>query len=157
MQVAKLSRNLNVSKSGFYWHFKDRDQLLEEMKTEWVSKYSRKIISDVLDLKPPLRARLEGLVHQIRNSESGKYDLAFVAWAKTDPAVRELVDQVRDMRVAFVRRLLSSKFDQDHELEARARLFVVYFSWSEVMFRPADEAIEDEPLDTILSIIAGTA
>ena len=61
------------------------------------------------------------------------------------------------MRIEFVKRLLSSEFPPGDELEARARLFVVYFSWSEVMLTQADTALEGEPLDKIIEIIAGTA
>ena len=71
--------------------------------------------------------------------------------------VHELLDKVRDTRIEFVKRLLSSEFRRGDDLEARARLFVVYVSWSEVMFRQADAALEGEPLHKIIEIIAGAA
>jgi AcrR family transcriptional regulator len=155
VRVAALARTLRISKSGFYWHFRNRGELLEEMKIYWVDKYSQQIISEVLNQNDPLKKRLLNLVSLIRTKQSGKYDLAFSSWAKKDPSVRELVDRVRDMRIEFVKRLLSNEFSSRDELEARARLFVVYFSWSEVMFKQADTALEGEPLDRIVEIIAG--
>jgi AcrR family transcriptional regulator len=157
VRVADLARRLCISKSGFYWHFRNRDELLEEMKSYWVDEYNQQIISEVLDQDDPLRKRLMNLVSLIRKKQSGKYDLAFASWAKRDPLVHELLDQVRDMRIEFVKRLLSNEFRPGDELEARARLFVVYFSWSEVMFRHADTVLEGEPLHKIVEIIAGTA
>lgn len=157
VRVTELARALRISRSGFYWHFRNRDELLEDMKAYWVDEYSQQIISEVLDQDDTLQNRLLNLVSLIRTRQSGRYDLAFTAWAKRDPLVHELLDRVRDMRIAFVKRLLSSEFRAGDELEARARLFVVYFSWSEVMFRQADTALEGEPLDKILEIIAGTA
>lgn len=157
VRVAELARTLRISKSGFYWHFGGRDELLEEMKRFWVDEYSQQIISEVLDLEGPLDQRLLMLVSLIRIRQSGKYDLAFTSWAKRDPVVHELLDEVRDIRINLVKRLLSDKFGSGDELEARARLFVVYFSWSEVMFNPDDMALEGEPLAHIVKIIAGTA
>jgi AcrR family transcriptional regulator len=155
VRVAELARTLRISKSGFYWHFRNRDQLLEEMKSYWVDEFSQQIISEVLDQDAPIQKRLLNLVSLIRTKQAGIYDLAFTSWAKRDPSVHELLDQVRDMRIEFVKRLLSSKFRPDDELEARARLFVVYFSWSEVMCKQADTGLEGEPLDKIIEIIAG--
>lgn len=155
VSVAGLARKLRISKSGFYWHFRNRGELLDEMKTYWVDEYSQQIISEVLDQDEPLRKRLLNLVSLIRTKQSGKYDLAFTSWAKRDPPVHELLDKVRDMRIEFVKRLFAKECRSDDELEARARLFVVYFSWSEVMFRRADTTLEGEPLHKILEIIAG--
>ena len=153
--MAQLARTLDISKSGFYWHFRGRDELLDEMKAYWVDEYSQQIISEVLGQDNPIQKRLLNLVSLIRTRQAGKYDLAFTSWAKRDPTVHELLDQVRDMRIEFVKRLLSSEFPPGDELEARARLFVVYFSWSEVMFRQADTVLEGEPLDKVIEIIAG--
>lgn len=157
VRVAELARTLRISKSGFYWHFRDRDELLEELKTYWVDEHSQQIISEVLDQNDPLHNRLLKLVSLLRTKQSGKYDLAFTSWAKRDPLVHELLDKTRDMRIEFVKRLLSKDIRPGDELEARARLFVVYFSWSEVMFSQADTALEGEHLDKIVEIIAGTA
>jgi AcrR family transcriptional regulator len=40
IRVMSLARTLNISKSGFYWHFKNRDDLLEEIKYYWTNRYS---------------------------------------------------------------------------------------------------------------------
>ena len=155
VRVVDLARSLDVSKSGFYWHFKDRAELLEGMKRYWVDEFSRRFIDDTYAREGPLRERLVSLIRAIRASDSGRLDLAFTAWAQADPAVRETIDRVRDMRVSFIKDLLS-KSDVSHEqLTTRARLFVVYFSWSEVMFEPNKHGLSREDLDTVLDIIVG--
>jgi hypothetical protein len=60
------------------------------------------------------------------------------------------------MRIDFVRKLLSESHCTPAELNARARLFVVYFSWSEVMFDSAPDGLLGEELDQILDTIAGS-
>ncbi len=157
VRVVDLARVLDISKSGFYWHFKSREELLEDMKQYWIEEYSQQIITQTLQSNASLSEKLTNLVQTIREREAGKYDLAFTSWGDRDALIRELVDHVRDMRIAFVKRLLVEEGYVGNDLEARARLFVVYFSWSEVMFRQTESGLEGEPLDEVLKIIAGTA
>ena len=155
VRVIDLARQLKVSKSGFYWHFKDRAELLEAMKQYWVDEFSREFIEDALANEKQLRESLVLLVGAIRKKHSGKLDLAFMAWAQTDPSVKEIVDHVRDMRIEFIKSLLSKSGAKDKELDLRAKLFVVYFSWSEVMFEPNDDDLEGEDLNAVLDMIVG--
>ena len=155
VRIVDIARLLKVSKSGFYWHFKDRAELLEAMKHYWVDEFSRNFIEDASTDNGPLRKRLASLVGAIRKKQSGKLDLAFTSWAQTDPGVQEIVDRVRDMRIAFIKSLLSSAGLSGEELDSRARLFVAYFSWSEVMFEPKNGELAGEDLNRILDIIVG--
>ncbi len=155
VRIADLARRLKVSKSGFYWHFEDRADLLGSMKHYWVDEFSQQIISEVLGQEVPLRERLLNAVHVIREKNSGKLDLAFTAWAQRDPGVRKLVDRVTDMRVQFIRGLLAETGCSGAELNARAQLFVVYFSWSEVTLTPTADGVSAEDLNEILNIIMG--
>ena len=38
VRVEKLARDLDVTKGSFYWHFKDRDELLDLLLREWESE-----------------------------------------------------------------------------------------------------------------------
>jgi len=144
-----------VSKSGFYWHFKNRAELLEAMKQYWVDEFSNEFISDALADDRPLRERLVSLIGAIRKKQSGKLDLAFTSWAQTDPAVQGIIEQVRDMRIAFIKDSLNKSGVTDEELNIRARLFVVYFTWSEVMFESRHGELAGEDLNAVLDIIVG--
>lgn len=153
VRVADLAKRLKVSKSGFYWHFQDRTELLGAMQLYWVDEFSQQTIAEALSLEGTLRDRLLGLVRIIREKESGKLGLAFASWAQTDSDVRQLVDRVTGLRIDFVKNLLSESGFSGPELSARARLFVVYFSWSEVMFNQAHGGLLGEELDQILDTI----
>jgi len=144
-----------VSKSGFYWHFKNRAELLEAMKQYWVDEFSSEFIADALADDRPFRERLVSLIRAIRKKQSGKLDLAFTSWAQTDPAVQGIIEQVRDMRIAFIKDSLNKSGVTDEELNIRARLFVVYFTWSEVMFESRHGELAGEDLNAVLDIIVG--
>ena len=156
VRVNVLARKLKISKSGFYWHFRDRAELLGAMKVYWVEEFSQQIISEVLSQSGSVKDRLKYVARVIREKESGKLDLAFTSWAQSDPEVHTLIDKVRDVRVEFISDVLSGGETADREIQSRARLFVVYFSWSEVMFPSAKEGLDGEDLDQILDVICGS-
>jgi AcrR family transcriptional regulator len=156
IRVVSLARTLNISKSGFYWHFKNRDDLLEEMKKYWTGRYSEQIILEVSSLNSLPAEKLLRAVQEIRGQQSARYDLAFALWAKHEPSVRKLVDQMRDSRIAFIKGILVDAGYTGKELEARSRLFIVYFSWSEVMYHQTATGLEGEPLEKIVEIICGS-
>jgi hypothetical protein len=93
---------------------------------------------------------------EIRGQQSARYDLAFALWAKREPSVRKLVDRIREVRIAFIKGILADAGYTGKELEARSRLFVVYFSWSEVMYQKTTTRLEGEPLEKIVEIICGS-
>jgi AcrR family transcriptional regulator len=155
VRVVDLAKALNISKSGFYWHFESREHLLEQMKQYWITEYSSQIIEETLQSHEPLVGKLTQLVGKIRDRQAGKYDLAFTAWAARNPSLKTHVDHVRDMRITFIKTILAEEGYRGDDLEGRARLFLVYFSWSEVMFQKTDAGLKGEPLEVILNVIAG--
>jgi AcrR family transcriptional regulator len=155
VRIVSLAKTLHISKSGFYWHFKDRKNLLEDMKEYWIEEFNQNIIAAMSGIDIPPKEKLLEAIRTIREKQGGKFDLAFAAWAQSDASVRVLVDRVTNMRIAFARNLLAELGYTGVELEARVRICVVYFSWSEIMFRRTAAGLEDEPFEEILKIIGG--
>jgi hypothetical protein len=126
------------------------------MKKYWTGKYNEQIILDVSNLNRLPAEKLLRAVQEIRGQQSARYDLAFALWAKHEPSVRKLVDQMRDSRIAFIKGILVDAGHSGKELEARSRLFIVYFSWSEVMYQQTATGLEGEPLEKIVEIVCGS-
>lgn len=45
VKIMPLARRLNTARSGFYWHFKDRDALLEAMITHWEARNTGNLVA----------------------------------------------------------------------------------------------------------------
>ena len=109
VRVEKLARNLGVTKGSFYWHFKDRDELLELLLREWESE-AQEILSQMG--RESRRERIHGLVRLLeqraRLSEKGKVpsDAAIFAWASVDPWVARRVNKAEEERIALLRDFL---------------------------------------------------
>ncbi len=118
VKIERLAKGLGISRSGFYWHFKNRQDLLEHLLDYWVRRYTGVVTHnpDVVKLDP--KKRLLTTMEMIRDKHLTKYDLAMTSWAKLDSQVHIFAEL---------------GFEGD-ELEMRTRLFVCYHSWEDTMF-----------------------
>lgn len=134
VKIERLAKALGISRSGFYWHFKNRQDLLEHLLEYWVGEYTGVVTDnpDVIKLDP--KKRLLTTMEMIRDKNLAKYDLAMIAWAKLDPQVHRAVKKVVKMRLDYLRGIFSELGFEGDELEMRTRLFVCYHSWEDTMF-----------------------
>ena len=140
VRVVRLARDLNVAKSGFYWHFKDRQQLYDELLDYWEREFTQNVTANVeLALLPPAD-RLSRTAHLIFEHDLGRFDLPFRAWAQGDPAVRLRVNRVYEQRLGWTRQIFRELGFKGAQLEMRARLFVGYHSWEKTSFPPPSKA-----------------
>jgi AcrR family transcriptional regulator len=116
VQVTKLARTLHVTRGSFYWHFKNRADLLEALLREWEEEKS--LLFDLLG-KQNMRHALAGffreLQRRVRISERGEWpsDAAIFAWAAVSPKVARRANKEEKARV----RLLKKLFRQDEVAE----------------------------------------
>ncbi|MBC2710457.1 MAG: TetR/AcrR family transcriptional regulator [Desulfosarcina sp.] len=48
--MERLAKQLGISRSGFYWHFKNRQDLLQHLLDYWAREYTG-VITDHADMK----------------------------------------------------------------------------------------------------------
>ena len=134
VKIERLAKAFGISRSGFYWHFKNRQDLLEHLLDYWVRRYTGVVTDnpDVVKLDP--KKRLLTTMEMIRDKHLTKYDLAMTSWAKLDSHVHKVVKEVVKMRLDYLRVIFSELGFEGDELEMRTRLFVCYHSWEDTMF-----------------------
>ena len=110
VRVEVLAQELGVTKGSFYWHFRDREALLEALLREWEDE------TDILE--QAILDRSDGAVdaffRELRRrtleSERGESssDAAIFAWASTDPAVAKRVNASEKERMRLTRKLIGN-------------------------------------------------
>ena len=146
VKIERLAKSLNISRSGFYWHFKNRQDLLEQLLDYWGREYTVVITDDPDIRKLNPKKRLLTTMEMIRAKHLTKYDLAMTSWAKLDSQVHKIVKKVVKMRLDYLRGIFSELGFEGDELEMRTRLFVCYHSWEDTMFPDLPDRIHSKLL-----------
>jgi len=108
VRVEKLARKLHVTKGSFYWHFKDREQLLEALLGEWEEE--KNLLFDLLgqpDLHRGLVDFFQELKRRVIVSERGEWpsDAAIFAWASVSAKVARRANKEEEARIRLLKRL----------------------------------------------------
>ena len=100
LAVEPLARRLGVTKGSFYWHYKNRQALLEGALTLWERVETENVIKHVVKETSP-RKRLIAL---FANVTADRYDgqLYTSFSGSTDPLVKAVVERVNKRRLKFL-------------------------------------------------------
>ena len=134
IRVERLARDLHIAKSGFYWHFKDRRDLLSKVLDYWAYEYTGVVAQNQQLQRASPESRLNQAARLIRVHNLTKYDVSMRAWAERDAMAAEAVAQVYQMRLDYIREAFRELGFKGDELEMRTRLYVCYHSWEAATF-----------------------
>lgn len=131
VRVETVAARLGVTKGGFYWHFADRNALLQSILDEWERTLVDEIITQVDHdaTEPSARLRrLFDLANVFARSEYGPaLELTIRDWARRDKAVAKRLRRVDGRRMAYLRSLFRELGVPDDEAEARSLLAFALF------------------------------
>jgi len=134
VKIERLAKELGISRSGFYWHFKNRQDLLDHLLDYWVREYTGIVTDNPEVIKLDPKKRLLTTMEMIRDKHLTKFDLAMTSWARSESKIRKVVNKVVKMRLDYLRTIFAELGLKGDELEMRTRLFVCYHSWEDTMF-----------------------
>jgi AcrR family transcriptional regulator len=134
VKIETLARVLGVSKSGFYWHFKNRNELLDHLLEYWLHEVTEVITENPKLLKLDPVNRLRRTAEIILDYDLVRYDIAIRQWALSNEKVAEVVASVNQKRMDFVGGALQELGFAGEDLEMRTLLFACYHSCESIMF-----------------------
>ncbi|MCL7926886.1 MAG: TetR/AcrR family transcriptional regulator [marine benthic group bacterium] len=129
VRVERLARDLGTSKSGFYWHFKDRRDLEMQLLEYWAHEYTEVVSENPELLLVEASRRIAYVAEMVMQHDLSGYDLAFFAWAERDREVAERVADVIERRLSYLNRAFAELGITGAEADFRKRLFVCYMAW----------------------------
>ena len=126
VQINPLANRLGVTRGGFYWRFKNRQDLLDQLLADWKTSNARHFVDRLAEPGSP-RERCERLINLWIEEKhfDPKFEAAIRAWARVDPKVRELVHTIDLGRIKAIADIFLQDGRDPNEAEARAR--ILYF------------------------------
>jgi len=130
VRVDVLAGQLGVTRGSFYWHFRDREDLLRRVLLAWSERATEELtrrlksasagpheqLRDVMSL--PFRGRAA--------ARAARIELAIRAWARRDDMARQAVDAADASRIAYHAQVFGALGFASEEASHRAFLLYSY-------------------------------
>lgn len=104
VKIMKLAKRLGLTRTGFYWYFKDRDALLEAMIARWENRNTGNLIARTQTEADTITEAMFNLFDCWVDDRlfDAKLDLAIRNWARNDSALQARVRCADDNRIAAI-------------------------------------------------------
>ncbi len=129
VRVEVVAKRFGITKGSFYWHFKDRQDLLDAVINNW--KEGR--IKDILKQTHSEPGREAERIHHVievysasRNTKGMGIELAIREWARRDKAAAAIVAEVDQIRLEWAGRLFLASGYSEAEASTRSLLLYAY-------------------------------
>lgn len=128
VRVDVLAGELKVTRGSFYWHFRDREDLLRRVLQAWRERTTEQLTARLQRSGRDAREQLRDLISlPLRGraaARAARIELAIRAWARRDEMARSAVDEADASRIAYAAQVLEALGVAADE--ARPRAFVLY-------------------------------
>ncbi|WP_344276514.1 TetR/AcrR family transcriptional regulator [Actinomadura napierensis] len=150
--INALAARLGVTKGSFYWHFKDRGELLRALLDRWAHERTDEVLGLALGSTDDPRERLRRI--QALGREIAPIDRAMRLWAQHDPAAEEAVRHADRGLLGHIAACLEDLgFGAE---DARLRALLMLRSWVGGYLIPSGGASEGtDPGDRMMEILLG--
>lgn len=147
LRVEVLAKHCGVTKGSFYWHFKDRQDLLTAMLEHWKEGRIRDIEKTTSVTPGMEREQLHFAIEVYgasRNRKGMAIELAVRDWARHDPQAATVVEAVDLYRLECTRKLFVAAGMSDAEAKSRSLLlYACVFGLSLMHYTHFDDHLDD--------------
>ena len=127
VKITRLADALGVTRGSFYWHFKDRDDLLLALVEEWENRNTKALIDVLPDSEDITEVLLEIFVLWTSDEPfAPRLDAAMRDWARRSDTVKQAVSRADSERVKAIAKAFECAGFEASEAFIRAR--VLYFA-----------------------------
>lgn len=159
VRVEVLARELGVSKGSFYWHFRDREELLNALLADWESREGT-WLDDGQRTSRSAASRWAVFVERSRAVDRRRFEAAVHGWARRDGRVAVRVTAIEKRRQTFIANVLEDVgFSSDAAAVWAEIAMLVYLGWVDRSTRDAEFDVAGYALGEFLSelVLAASA
>ncbi len=128
VRVDTLAGQLGVTRGSFYWHFRDREDLLRRVLQAWAERATAQLTRRLENARDDPREQLRDVISlPFRGraaAKAARIELAIRAWARRDDMARQAVDEADASRINYHAEIFQALGFA--RAEAQMRAFVLY-------------------------------
>jgi AcrR family transcriptional regulator len=122
VKVMPLAEKLGLSRTSFYWHFADREALLDGLVARWQSRNTANLMRQT---EAPAATITEAVLNLfdcwiIQDLFDSRLEFAIRTWALTDPALAKTLAAADATRIAAIKTMFLRFGYPDAEADIRA-------------------------------------
>jgi AcrR family transcriptional regulator len=123
VKIQPLAARLKLSRTSFYWFFRDRKAILDALLQSWKESNTGALVAATEAYADTIAEAVLNLI-SIFLDEGGfdpRLDFAIRSWAHQDDRVMKRVNEADETRLAAIRAMFERFGFDDHEADVRAR------------------------------------
>ena len=127
VQINPLAARLNVTRGGFYWRFRNRQDLLDHLLADWRNTNTRAFLLSLERSGTP-QDRYRRMVRLFIDERdfNPALDAAVRQWGHVDPSVAEAVAEADNQRIDALTALFREAGQEAEEAMVRARIVYLH-------------------------------
>jgi AcrR family transcriptional regulator len=149
--VDRLAKQLGATRGSFYWHFRDRRELIESALAQWERENTTELIPQAEAVADPV-ARLRLLFREVYERPVDPIEIALAA-AAGDSLVAPVFARVTSTRIAFLQRIFTELGLSPAAAADRAWLAYAFYVGHHQLGRNA-EVRRPARLDRVVELLA---
>ncbi|MCT4578790.1 TetR/AcrR family transcriptional regulator [Donghicola sp.] len=123
VKVMPLANKLKLSRTSFYWFFKDRKQLLDGLLDRWDVRTTEPLIAATTEYAYSETEAMLNVIFTFLEGQAfdSRMELAIRSWAQKDPNVVTRLQQADTRRIDALREMLEKWGHDPADADVRAR------------------------------------
>jgi len=158
VKVMPLARRIKMSRTSFYWHFENRQALLEALIFRWKEKNTGNLISQTTVYAETISEALLNLFDCWVNPDlfDASMEFAIRNWAHQSADLKEILDNTDRERIAAIRSLFERY--GFNPIQADIRAHTVYYTQVGYIAMMVDEPLTErlEKMPAYVETFAGS-
>ena len=156
LAVEPLARRMGITKGSFYWHFPNRESLLEQALLRW-EDHDRRNLNKALGAIDDPSERLQSFFRRVGKERLTHEVYSALCAAADHPQVAPVLERVADRRMEHIARAFRELGIDPVEAPHRARLtYSVYLGFLQLQRQHQTPSLSSEEFDAYMDHVIRT-
>jgi AcrR family transcriptional regulator len=154
--VEPLARRMGITKGSFYWHFPNREALLDQALASWEKHDARNLNVALGEIEGP-RERLKSFFRRVGRERLTHQVFSALCAAADHPQVEPVLERVANRRMQHIARAFAELGMAEEDAEHRARLtYSVYLGFLQLQRQHQTPSLSSQAFEAYIEHVIAT-